>query len=135
MSFAATFGDLVVFLTKHDCMDVIRKLASDPAVVSGLRGKEEREAINAARRIVRECKLESATWLILNESNVEGELATEKNKRKFDDTLEEHPRIDVRLSDGNLPKVCRAGARRSGPPRGVICDPGARKERSSKPFE
>ena len=76
MSFAATFGKLVVFLTKHGFMHAIRKLASDPDVVSGIHGKEEREAINAARRIVREYQLEVATWLILNESNAEGELAS-----------------------------------------------------------
>ena len=43
--------------------------------MSGIHGKEEREAINAARRIV-QYQLEVATWLILNESNAEGELAS-----------------------------------------------------------
>ena len=61
MSFAVTFGKLVVFLAKYDCMHVIRKLASDPDVESGLHGKEELKAIEAVRRIVQEFDLGS-TW-------------------------------------------------------------------------
>ena len=83
MSFAVMFGKLVVLLAKSDCMHVIRKLASDPDVESGLHGKEELKAIEAVRRIVEEFGLLTATWLILNESNAKGELVAEPKKRKY----------------------------------------------------
>ena len=82
------FGKLVVFLAKSDCMHVIRKLASDPDVESGLYGKDELKAFEAVHRIVEQCHLVTATHLILNESNVKGELVAEPKKRKYESSAE-----------------------------------------------
>lgn len=85
MPFAVTFGELVGVLAKYDCMPAIQKLVSDPDVKSGLHGKGELEAIGAARRIVEECDVGcDDVYNILDNSNVKGELAAEKNKRKFE---------------------------------------------------
>lgn len=85
MPFAVTFGELVGVLAKYDCMPAIQKLVSDPDVKSGLHGKGELEAIEAARRIVEECDVGcDDVYKILDNSNVKVELAAEKKKRKFE---------------------------------------------------
>lgn len=89
MPFAVTFGELVGVLAKFDCMHAIQKLVSDPDVKSGLHGKREFEAIEAARRIVEECDVGcDDVYNILDNSNVKGDLGAEKNKRKFESAAE-----------------------------------------------
>lgn len=89
MPFAVTFGELVGVLAKYDCMPAIQKLVSDPDVKSGLHGKGELEAIDAARRIVEECDVGcDDVYNILDNSKVKGELAAEKKKRKYESEAE-----------------------------------------------